>query len=197
MADNRAAKSGVAAEAFKKVAAKYSADQASAMLIWMKRVLVTVDGGGFAHGMSISGEADDFHDTLKDGIVLCRLANVLQPGIIPRIEVKSKMAFKCMENINQFTKAALELGVPQTELFQTVDLWERQNLSQVVICLESLARKAGKYGKPSIGPKEAERNTRNFSEHQLRAGEGVIGLQAGTNKGASQAGISFGTTRHM
>lgn len=51
------------------------------------------------------------------------------------------MAFKCMENINAFLDAARELGVPAQETFQTVDLWERQNLNSVVICLQSLGRK--------------------------------------------------------
>lgn len=51
------------------------------------------------------------------------------------------MAFKCMENINAFLEAAKNLGVPAQETFQTVDLWERQNLNSVVICLQSLGRK--------------------------------------------------------
>lgn len=37
-----------------------------------------------------------------------------------------------------------------------------------------------------------------FTKEQLRAGQGFIGLQAGTNKGASQAGMtSFGASRHI
>jgi hypothetical protein len=46
-----------------------------------------------------------------------------------------------MENINVFLEAARILGVPPQETFQTVDLWERQNLNSVVICLQSLGRK--------------------------------------------------------
>ena len=56
---------------------------------------------------------------------------------------------------------------------------------------------ASKYGKPSIGPKEAERNEREFTEEQLRAGQSVISLQYGTNTGANQSGMNFGNTRHM
>lgn len=56
---------------------------------------------------------------------------------------------------------------------------------------------AGNYGKPSIGPKEAEKNERHFSEDKLKAGQTIIGLQMGSNKGANQSGINFGNTRHM
>lgn len=69
-----------------------------------------------------------------------RLANNIQPGLVKKVN-ESKMAFKCMENINAFLDAARQLGVPAQETFQTVDLWERQNLNSVVICLQSLGRK--------------------------------------------------------
>lgn len=107
------------------------------------------------------------------------------------------MAFKCMENINLFLEAAVKFGVPRQETFQSVDLWEKQNLTAVLMCLQSLARKASKYGLRSLGPKEAEANVRQFSEDQLRAGDTVISLQYGSNKGATQSGINFGNTRHM
>lgn len=139
---------------------------------------------------------DNFYETLKDGTLLCRLVNHIKAGSVKKIN-ESKMAFKCMENINVFLEIAREMGVPAQETFQTVDLWERQNLNSVVICLQSLGRKADKYGKPSIGPKEAEKNVRHFTDEQLRAGQGVISLQYGSNKGANQSGINFGNTRHM
>lgn len=66
--------------------------------------------------------------------------NSLQAGSVKKVN-ESKMAFKCMENINAFLEAAKAMGVPAQETFQTVDLWERQNLNSVVICLQSLGRK--------------------------------------------------------
>jgi hypothetical protein len=50
---------------------------------------------------------------------------------------------------------------------------------------------------PHLGPKPAEENKREFDEETIAAGKAVIGLQAGTNKGASQAGQSFGAGRHI
>ena len=48
-----------------------------------------------------------------------------------------------------------------------------------------------------LGPKESNKNVREFDEDTIVAGKTVIGLQAGSNKGASQTGMSFGTTRHL
>ena len=48
---------------------------------------------------------------------------------------------------------------------------------------------------PILGPKEAKYSPREFSSDQLKEGLSVIGLQMGTNKGASQAGMTFGKQR--
>lgn len=64
--------------------------------------------------------------------------------------------------------------------------------------LGRMTQKHPEYTGPSLGPKMAEKNERQFTEDQLRASEGVLNLQMGYNKGASQAGLgSFGNTRHM
>jgi hypothetical protein len=155
MANNRASKSGFAAEAQRKVNSKYSEELAQESLKWIKAITQEY--------FSVSGDMDNFYEVLKDGTLLCKLVNRIKAGSAKKIN-QSTMAFKCMENIDVFLKAARDLGVPPQETFQTVDLWERQNLNSVVICLQSLGRKAGNYGKPSIGPKEAEKNVLNFTE---------------------------------
>lgn len=48
---------------------------------------------------------------------------------------------------------------------------------------------ANNFGFKAIGPKEADKNVRNFSDEQLRAGQNVISLQYGSNKGATQVKI--------
>lgn len=53
------------------------------------------------------------------------------------------------------------------------------------------------YGGAVLGPKESASNVREFTEEQLKAGQNVIGLQMGSNKGATQAGMSMGKTRHI
>jgi len=53
------------------------------------------------------------------------------------------------------------------------------------------------YEGAALGPREAQRNVREFSDEQMKAGQTVIGLQMGTNKMASQSGMSFGGQRHI
>ena len=45
------------------------------------------------------------------------------------------MAFKQMENINNFLEACEAIGCKKTDLFQTVDLYESTNPNQVRILL--------------------------------------------------------------
>lgn len=66
-----------------------------------------------------------------------------------------------------------------------------------VLPTATLKAQAKGYDGPIIGPKEAEEQKREFTEEQLRQGEGVIGLQAGSNYGASQAGQNFGKIRQI
>lgn len=46
--------------------------------------------------------------------------------------------------------------------------------------------------------RKSQENRRDFSEEQLTEGRNVIGLQMGTNKGASQAGMTgYGRPRQI
>ena len=70
---------------------------------------------------------------------------------------------------------------------------------QVIVALYALSAVSIKNGwaGASIGVKMSEQNKRTFTEEQLNEGKTVIGLQYGTNKGASQAGMNIGKTRHI
>ena len=63
--------------------------------------------------------------------------------------------------------------------------------------LGGLAQRQGFNG-PVIGKKLATENKREFDEATMKAGQSVIGLQYGSNKGASQAGMTaYGTGRQI
>jgi hypothetical protein len=80
-----------------------------------------------------------FGKSLKNGILLCQLANKIRPGICPKIQ-KSPAPFVQMENINAYLNAARQLGVPTADLFMTVDLFEEKNIGQVIRNLDALRR---------------------------------------------------------
>jgi len=111
-------------------------------------------------------------EALKSGITLCNLINKLKPGTIKKIN-KSTMPFMMMENINAFLASAGSLGVPTADLFSTVDLYDKKNIPQVIVTLQSLGRMSRRiqgYTGPSIGPKMAEKRESHFTEEQLKKG---------------------------
>jgi transgelin len=144
--------------------------------------------------------AGQYEDILRDGIVLCKLINKIAPGSVKKIQERGTN-FQLMENIQRFQAGIKKYGVPEEEIFQTADLFERRNIPQVSLCLFSLGRITQlhpEYTGPRLGPKMADKNERTFTEEQLRANEGQLNLQMGFNKGASQSGQGgFGNTRHM
>lgn len=177
---------GLSAAVSRKLQGKRDNDQEQAALQWIYTIL---------------GEQPPnapYEDILRDGQVLCRFINKISPGVVPRIN-GGPGQFKLMENISNFQDGCKKLGVREIDFFQTVDLWERRNLSQVTNCLSALGSVLQRSHPhlPQFGPRVSEENRREFTEEQLRAGESVISLQYGSNKGASQSGQNFGNSRHM
>jgi len=140
-----------------------------------------------------------YEEVLKDGQVLCKLINKLKPGSVGKINDAGGQ-FKMMENINNFQKALKDYGVPDQDVFQTVDLWEKKDISQVTNTIFSIGRAAWKdasWKGANLGPKPADECKRDFTDEQLAAGQTIIGLQAGQNKGATQAGSNQGAGRKI
>ena len=182
---------GMTAELNAKKEEKYDADLANETFQWIEAVV--------EEPVSFDGQSDSVVILLKDGQILCKLMNILRSNN-PQIKYnQSKMAFKQMENISKFLDGCEQLGVAKTDSFQTVDLYEGQNVPQVINGIGALARKASALGLTdhTLGPKESDVNKREFTKEQLDAGKHIIGLQAGSNKGATQAGQSFGSTRQI
>ncbi|KAK1066319.1 calponin, partial [Friedmanniomyces endolithicus] len=102
----------------------------------------------------------DLLDSLKDGVALCKLANLALPP--PGIKFKSsQMPFIQMENISHFLRACEmpPLNMPAHDRFLTVDLFESKDPAQVLQCLGAFSRQAHAAApsrfRTTIGPKRA------------------------------------------
>jgi len=80
-----------------------------------------------------------YEDALRDGIILCKLMNRLRPGSVTRVNV-SGGDYKFMDNVQQFLAAATAYGVPEVDLFQSVDLITKKNIATVTMMIFALGR---------------------------------------------------------
>jgi hypothetical protein len=147
--------------------AKYDKEKENDVRFWIEAVT----------GESFS--SDDFQDSLKSGVLLCKLANIVKPGSVPKIN-SSKLPFMQMENIGYFLKAAEKIGLKSHDAFQTVDLYEGKNIPQVIQTLfiyGSLAQKVPGFNGPQLGIKIADKQEIQFTDEQLRKSNAMVGLQ--------------------
>ena len=124
---NRAETFGLDRELEQKRLAKYDHGLEETLRCWIESM---------THASIPQGQ---FQPTLKDGQILCRLINVIQPGAIKKINT-NKMPFLMMENISAYLSACKSIGLMEHDLFMTVDLFESQNMSQVLQNLNALMR---------------------------------------------------------
>jgi len=195
---NRPQAYGLSRELALKTAGKYSDADETEIIAWLNAL-------GLSSGPEQRG-MDGFQEWLKSGTLLCELINTLLPGAVKKIHKTAtiKMAALRMnkeyENISFFLDGCVKYGLQKTDLFQTVDLYEGQNLAQVqmtIFKLGGMAQNKGFNG-PAIGVRVADPNKRNFSEQKMREGQSIIGLQMGTNECASQAGMNpYGMSRQI
>ncbi|XP_026862418.1 calponin-1 [Electrophorus electricus] len=178
---------GLSAEVKSKLAQKYDPHKEEELRLWIQDVT----------GRKVP---DSFMEGLKDGVILCELINTLQPGSVKKIN-NSTQNWHQLENIGNFVRAIQEYGLKPHDIFEANDLFENVNHTQVqstLIALAGMAKSKGISSKYDVGVKYAEKQQRRFAPEKMKEGRNVIGLQMGTNKFASQKGMtSYGTRRHL
>lgn len=138
------------------------------------------DAQRWIEGLTGKSFPGSFHESLKDGVLLCEALNVISPGSVPKIN-NTTMVFKQRENIVNFLEACKKLGMKESDCFVTKDLYEGDNLMLVGDCLMvlgGLAKKIPGYSGPQFGIKLAAENKRTFTEEQIIAGKTIIPAQS-------------------
>lgn len=141
----------------------------------------------------------DLLDALKDGTVLCRLANLAVPS--PGVKFKkSPMPFIQMENISHFLRACElpPLNLPAHDRFLTVDLYESKDPAQVLQCLGAFSRVANSVN-PSkfpttIGPKRTGALSPTTTGPTSTTNGGLSSSGYSRSRGVSTASHSSGSS---
>eukprot|EP01113_Clastostelium_recurvatum_P032751 TRINITY_DN4247_c0_g1_i5.p1 TRINITY_DN4247_c0_g1~~TRINITY_DN4247_c0_g1_i5.p1 ORF type:complete len:1216 (+),score=317.57 TRINITY_DN4247_c0_g1_i5:241-3648(+) len=119
---------------------------------WIENVLkITLPHGSLEH-------------SLRDGVLLCRVINEIKPGMITKIHTPKHgtVAFRYMENIEQYLGACTRLGMNDTDLFSTIDLFQGKDFNAVLANIYVLAKHAVKrlaYKGPSITKAEKDKDS--------------------------------------
>mmetsp|Transcript_4521 Transcript_4521/g.8603 ORF Transcript_4521/g.8603 Transcript_4521/m.8603 type:complete len:264 (+) Transcript_4521:73-864(+) len=122
----------------------------------------------------------DFHESLKDGVKLCKLINIIKSGSVKKVN-ETKMVFKQRENIVNYLEACKALGMKETDCFVTQDLFEGDNMVAVIdqiFCLGALSREVAGFNGPYLGVKIAKENIREFSAETIAAGRAIVSQQS-------------------
>ncbi|TMS32342.1 hypothetical protein L596_000195 [Steinernema carpocapsae] len=198
---------GLSRELEKKNIARFNLGEAQEVLGWIEQVT----GIQFEKDPATIETSHDMSEMLKDGVQLCMMMNNITKNpktvrfhvnALPQGVVGTVLFGVTMENISNFLDAIKTYGVAEISCFQTVDLYENKQGYKVIECLRSLAAvaqsKKADVPFPSWAVKIASSKPRQFSESVIRQGEMVIPLQYGTNKCASQKGMTpYGLSRQI
>ncbi|KAK6640827.1 hypothetical protein RUM44_012524 [Polyplax serrata] len=102
-------------------------------------------------------KAGDLALTLRDGVILCNLLNVIEPGCIDTKDVNQKprlAQFLCLRNIKIFLQASHEVfGLKESDLFEPLGLYDLTDFLRVLQTLSKL----------SVSPKFKKKNICGFS----------------------------------
>jgi len=90
-------------------------------------------------------EEPTLQESLKNGVRICKALNKVYPASVRQINDK-KLDFPQRENIGNYVKACKNLGFNKSLCFETNDLFEGANMTQVVDNLHQLALAGARKG---------------------------------------------------
>ncbi|XP_025079911.1 AF4/FMR2 family member 4-like isoform X14 [Pomacea canaliculata] len=86
---------------------------------------------------------DNLPEALRDGVVLCHLANLIRPRSVASIHVPSpavpKLTLaKCRRNVENFLEACKKIGVDQEQICAPADIMDERGVQRVAITVAAL-----------------------------------------------------------
>jgi len=135
--------SSLDADIKRKLETKYDAAVAEKVKLWLEELT----------GTSLEGET--LQEGIKSGVVLCNALNKIKPGSVKTVNMQNT-PFKQMENIEHYILGCKALGMNETDLFVSQDLFEGANMALVLdnICaLSGIAQNLPGYTGPQLGVK--------------------------------------------
>jgi len=81
----------------------------------------------------------NIEDGLRNGVILCKLANSIKAGIIPKIDMRAQRMCE-LANIKQYLEAITRLGLPKNYLFDPHDLYDKKFLPGVLQHIYAVGR---------------------------------------------------------
>jgi len=116
-----------------KQGAKLDQGRAAKVKVWLEAVLEE------------KFEEPTLQESLKNGVRICKALNKVYPASVRQINDK-KLDFPQRENIGNYVKACKNLGFNKSLCFETNDLFEGANMTQVVDNLHQLALAGARKG---------------------------------------------------
>jgi guanine nucleotide exchange factor VAV len=114
----------------------------------------------------------DLANILRDGVLLCKLLNKVDPGCIDMkdVNLKPTMAqFLCLHNIELFLRTCLiSFSLKEHDLFDPLVLFELTNFHKVLCTLSKL----------SLSSKAQEGNILGFTAHKVKTKEEEVIYQS-------------------
>jgi len=98
------------------------------------------------HGKPLEENVDliDFAQSLRDGVILCQVINILKPGTINDVSTLNNIhmhMFLCLRNIRAFLRACTDVfKLDQKDLFKAQDLYDVSNFQAVIKTLSILSK---------------------------------------------------------
>ncbi|KAG9120291.1 hypothetical protein FRC07_004278, partial [Ceratobasidium sp. 392] len=125
----------------------------------------------------------EMDEELRNGVALAKLAKIIGEGgegeVVRKIFEHPKLQYRHTDNINYFLLFVRHVGLPESFVFDTIDLYEKKSIPKVIYCIHALSHLLSRRGMAQrIGNLLGQLE---FSEDQL----------AETQKGLTAAGVSM------